>query len=407
MSWLRQSYCNPISITTHPPEIEFNGKLEMRRRRKEAPVIVWLFFFGFLCLISFGVVWGFMILPDQAGRDFGSPSVRLGPFERFTYAIRLYVNESNLMTPVDPAGEARSFKIEMGESVNSIALNLENEGLIRDAGVFRLYLIYSGLDVGIQAGEYSLSPALNAVQIAHALQDATPSEITFGVLPGWRLEEIAAALPTSGLDIKPSDFIQAAKDPTEAEIPANVKSIRSLEGFLYPDEYKLKRESTVKDLIAAMVGRFNETITPDLIKAYEREGLNLTQAVTLASIVQREAIVPEEQPLIASVFLNRLQNNMNLDSDPTIQYALGFNNTQNTWWTNPLTADDLQTPSSYNTYLNGGLPPGPICNPDSSVLQAVAYPAKTPYYYFRARCDGSGRHLFAKTYEEQLQNACP
>ncbi len=378
----------------------------MSKRRKETPVVIWLLFFGFLCLISFGVVWGFMILPDQAARDFGSPSARLGPFERFSYAIRLYFDESSLMTPVDPAGVAQPFKIEMGESVNSIALNLENEGLIRDAGAFRLFLIYSGLDVGIQAGEYSLSPALNAVQIAHALQDSTPTEITFGVLPGWRLEEIAAALPTSGLDIKPADFLQAAKDPTEDEIPANVKKIRSLEGFLYPDEYKLKRESTVKDLIAAMVGRFNETITPDLIKAYEREGLDLTQAVTLASIVQREAVVPEEQPMIASVFLNRLQNNMKLDSDPTVQYALGFNNAQNTWWTNPLTADDLQIPSSYNTYLNGGLPPGPISNPNASVLQAVAYPAKTPYYYFRARCDGSGRHLFAKTYEEQLQNAC-
>jgi UPF0755 protein len=98
---------------------------------------------------------------------------------------------------------------------------------------------------------------------------------------------------------------------------------------------------------------------------------------------------------------------MKLDSDPTVQYALGYNSTQNTWWTNPLTANDLQTQSPYNTYLNAGLPPGPIANPSISALQAVAFPAQTPYYYFRARCDGSGRHLFAATLEEQVKNACP
>ncbi|HEX7972766.1 MAG TPA: endolytic transglycosylase MltG, partial [Anaerolineales bacterium] len=131
------------------------------------------------------------------------------------------------------------------------------------------------------------------------------------------------------------------------------------------------------------------------------------EGVILASMVQREAIVSQEMPLIASVFLNRQSANMKLDSDPTVQYALGYNPDQKTWWTNPLSLDNLQVDSPYNTYQRAGLPPGPISNPGLSALQAVAFPAKTPYYFFRAACDGSGRHTFAKTFEEHVKNACP
>jgi UPF0755 protein len=127
----------------------------------------------------------------------------------------------------------------------------------------------------------------------------------------------------------------------------------------------------------------------------------------MASIVQREGVDPNEHSLIASVFYNRLAAGMRLESDPTTQYALGYNENQQTWWTNPLTYDDLAVNSAYNTYQVNGLPPGPISNPGLNALQAVAKPAQTPYYYFRAKCDGSGDHEFATTYDEHLQNACP
>ena len=129
--------------------------------------------------------------------------------------------------------------------------------------------------------------------------------------------------------------------------------------------------------------------------------------MTLASIIQREAIVPEEQPTIASVFINRLVAGMPLETDPTIQYALGFNKGLNTWWKVPLSVDDLVVISPYNTYQNRGLPPGPICNPSLSALQAVANPAQTPYLYFRARCDNSHLHSFSETYQQHLNNGCP
>jgi UPF0755 protein len=123
--------------------------------------------------------------------------------------------------------------------------------------------------------------------------------------------------------------------------------------------------------------------------------------------VQREAMVDDEQPVIASVFYNRLAAGMTLSSDPTVQYAIGFVNDTKTWWKNPLSADDLTIDSPYNTYIYKGLPPGPISNPSLSALRAAAFPATTNYYYFRARCDGSHRHNFAETYQQHLQNACP
>ena len=129
--------------------------------------------------------------------------------------------------------------------------------------------------------------------------------------------------------------------------------------------------------------------------------------MTLASIVQREAVDRDEMPMIASVFYNRLEISMKLETDPTVQYALGYNSAQNSWWTTPLTYTHLEVLSPYNTYIYSGLPPTPIANPSLAALQAVAFPAQTPYYYFRAACDGSGTHNFSETYEQHLQYACP
>jgi UPF0755 protein len=123
--------------------------------------------------------------------------------------------------------------------------------------------------------------------------------------------------------------------------------------------------------------------------------------------VERESVNEEEMPLIASVFLNRLSIDMKLDADSTVQYALGYNESQQTWWTNPLRGEDLTIDSAYNTYLYPGLPPGPIANPSLNALRAVAFPGQTPYFYFRAACDGSGNHLFAETFEQHVENACP
>jgi UPF0755 protein len=142
------------------------------------------------------------------------------------------------------------------------------------------------------------------------------------------------------------------------------------------------------------------------LKNYKKNGLSLYQAVTLASIIEKEAVIPEEGPMIASVFYNRLAVGMKLESDPTVQYAIGYVNETKTWWKNPLTANDLMVQSVYNTYQNPGLPHAPISNPGYSALYSVAFPETTNYYYFRAACDNSGKHVFSETFQEHLQNSC-
>jgi UPF0755 protein len=381
----------------------------MKRRRSILPLLFILFLGSMLCLVIAGAGWAYLQLPALAEKSFGAPGTQLSVTDRVVFSAQLFLNRNDILEPVNTGGKAVPFQVALGESVPSLADRLEKDGIIRSASAFRLYLLYSGLDTGVQAGEYQLSPALNTLQIAHTLQDATPTEVLFRILPGWRAEEIAAALPTSGLKVTQEEFLKLVDDPAAEDVllPDGWPALKSLEGFLYPDSYRLKRDISAKEMVETFLKRFDEQIPADLREALSRQGYDLEKAVGLASIVQREAIVTDEQPIIASVFVNRLNSGMKLDSDPTVQYAIGYNETQKTWWTNPLTAADLNYNSSFNTYLYPGIPPGPICNPSLSAIQAVAYPAQTPYYYFRAKCDHSGRHSFAKTYDEHLQNGCP
>lgn len=379
----------------------------MKKRRSGFCIILPLLIF-LLVLVGGGAVWYTNRIVQHVTDTFGSPAPELTPVQRLTYAFRLIFSEKDLTQPVDPNGHDQQFQISLGEPVGLIASRLEQAGVIRNADIFRIYLIYAGLDTKLQAGDYKLNPAMPAIAVASRLMDATPEEVAFNILPGWRAEEIAATLPTSGLEISPEDFMKAVKNPPVG-IPLKhpLAEILEMEGFLFPDAYQLKRSISLDQMLIAILENFDAHLTADIQQGFKNQGLSLYQGIILASIVQREAVVEEEQPIIASVFYNRLAKGMTLDSDPTVQFALGYNDKQKSWWTNPLTGDDLKVASAYNTYLNAGLPPGPISNPGISALQAVAHPAKTPYYYFRARCDGSRKHNFAVTYEEQIQNACP
>ena len=353
-----------------------------------------------VCLFS-----AIVYLPLQATRIYGAPTPALGIFQRIQYSALLLWYDGLLTRPLDTNGTEQPFTIETGESVISIANHLQIVGLIRDSESFRAYLVYSGLDTTIQSGDYKLSAAMSAIEVARELQDATPEEVTFVILPGWRIEEIAASLSTSGLSITPEEFISAAQHP-----PGGfdfLSGATTTEGFLYPDSYILPRGTSADQMIDAFVRNFGLRLSSDVKSAVDRQGLTVYQAVTIASLVEREAVRDEEKPLIASVFLNRLKVGMKLDSDPTVQYALGYDLVAGTWWRNPLSLVDLQFNSPYNTYLYAGLPPAPIANPGLSALHAVAFPADTLYYFFRAKCDGSRTHEFAETFEDHLENACP
>ena len=347
----------------------------------------------------------FITIPGQAARIYGPPAPWLTVSQRVQYSARLLWYDGLLTRPLNPAGNERNFKIAPGDSVFAIALSLQETGLIRDAESFRAYLVYSGLDTSVQAGEYKLSAAMSAIDVAHELQDATSEEVTFVILPGWRMEEIAAALPNSGLAVTPEEFLSAAHDP-----PGGFDFLDgqpSAEGFFAPEAYVFSRNATTEDVTNEVLRNFRRWLNSELAIGFEEQGLSVYDAVIVASIVEREAVKNEEKPLIASVYLNRLAVGMKLEADPTIQYALGFDAPDGTWWKNPLTLEDLDFDSPFNTYLYAGLPPTPISNPGLESLRAVAYPASTPYYFFRARCDESGYHSFAETFEEHLANACP
>ena len=360
------------------------------------PVLYFILFI-LLCLALFF----FAFIPFTAARLYGPASPHLGLFSRVQYSMRVLWDDGLLIAPADTNGTNIQFTVGAGESVSEVAQQLEGFGLILDAGAFRDYLIYTGLDQSLQAGDYDLSSAMSIVDIARAMQDATPNDVTFVVLAGWRMEEIAASLPTSGLDAAPETFLQSARQPLNYDF---LEGAATNEGFFLPDAYILPRSTDAQGLVEALVRNFSLHLTPELKKGFSDQNLTVVQAVILASMVEREAIKVEEMPLIASVFLNRINAGWKLDSDPTIQYALGFDGN---WWPNPLTAADLEIDSPYNTYLITGLPPAPIANPSLEALRAVAAPAQTTYFFFRARCDGSGYHDFAETLEEHINNGCP
>ena len=343
-------------------------------------------------------------IPARASLLYGPPARALSISDRIEYSTRLLSHGDLLTTPLNPNGVEQTFRIEQGESIASVATRLEQSSIIVNAQAFYDYVVYTGLDLTIQAGDYTLNPALSIIDITRALQDSTPEDINFVILSGWRMEEIAASLPTSGLDISLEAFIAAAQTPPQV---LALPSSSTMEGFFLPDSYILPRSTTVDQLLEAIARNFALHISDDMRAGFAAQGLDVYQAVTLASIVERESINDDEMPLIASVFINRLNIGMTLGSDPTVQYALGYDSIGQTWWTNPLSLDDLKFDSPYNTYIYAGLPPGPIANPSLEALQAAAFPEVSPYYYFQAACDNSGYHIFAVTFEEHLANGCP
>jgi UPF0755 protein len=379
----------------------------MRQKKRKNKGCTTFLFVLFIIISIFAFIFLYSV-PKKVARELGQSGSSLNPFQRVAIASNLVNEIETLKSPLSNVGDEMDFVVSEGESVQMICLRLERSGLIKAAEKFRLYLIYTGLDRQIRSGSFKLSPSISPIEISRVLTDLNRTSIPFSILPGWRLEDIASSLPTSGLTIEIQEFLDLAYNPSvDLQILIDLPDRASLEGYLFPDIYQVSRDISLQALLVQILERFNSTLTSDLRSAFSTQGFSLHEAVTLASIIQREAIIGEERPLIASVFYNRLESGMYLETDPTVQYALGFQEASNTWWKSPLFFKDLEINSLYNTYQHPGLPPGPISNPDLTSLMAVGYPAQTAYFYFRAKCDGSQLHNFAITFEEHLANECP
>ncbi|MGQ9568492.1 MAG: endolytic transglycosylase MltG [Anaerolineae bacterium] len=342
----------------------------------------------------------------QAGA--GTVTVSLGSPEDVLIGLYLQLRQGDLARPAGQDDILIPFRVEPGETAGMVALRLEEAGLVHDAGLFSLYMRYRGLDTRLEAGEYRLSPRMTIPEIAEALQHGRIQEVVVTVVEGWRMEEIAEVLEREGVT-NAEAFKAVVHGDVRPEVWAQYSFLQDrppgagLEGFLFPDTYRFPRNADALDVVRRMVERFGEQFTPEMQAQARGQGLSVFATVTLASIVEREAVVPEERPLIAAVFLNRLAQGMYLQADPTVQYALGYQPETGDWWLRPLPVEALTAVESpYNTYLHPGLPPGPICNPGLSSIQAVLNPADTDYLFFLARGDGS--HVFARTYEEHMEN---
>ena len=373
-------------------------------RSKTNPSIP-VFLILLLFFVGAAIVW--LGVPLLAENSFGNSADNLSPYQRWSYSLQMLLHEKQLITPVNRAGSEVSFTIPSGASVTSVAMDLEKRGFISNWQAFRYYIIYKGFDTQIKAGEFILSPSMSVLEISEAIQSTYTAEVPFYIYPGWRAEEVAAALPSSGIEVTPEEFLSLVQNPEVLDLPVNLQGLPSLEGFLFPGSYVVDRKSTAQELVLTFVRRFNETVTPEIQAQLQVNGLSFYQGIILASIIQRETFYDGERAMMASVFYNRISAGMKLETDPTVQYALGYSEQWSGWWKTPLLLSDLEIQSPFNTYIIPGLPDRPISNPDLPSILAVTQPENSPYFYFRAKCDNSGTHIFSETFEEHVGNSCP
>lgn len=298
------------------------------------------------------------------------------------FGFYLYFKEGSL--PVNKNNKTtKIFVISKGESLTSIINRLSREGLIRNKLVFYLLVKKLGIEKKIQAGDFRLSPSMSAEEIAKNLTHGT-LDLWVTIIEGLRKEEIAQII-NQNFNIPEVEFIKFVK-----------------EGYLFPDTYLIPKNADLEMILKIFESNFNQKINENIRKEIKNKGLTLDEVLTIASLVEREAKYSEDRPLVASVIFNRLNSNMKLDIDATVQYALGYQIKEKTWWKRNLTKQDLEIVSPYNTYKVVGLPPTPIANPGLDSIKAVINAPKTDYYYYIS--DKSGRLHFAKTLEEHNEN---
>ena len=303
-----------------------------------------------------------------------------------------------------PANDIATVTIEDGAGAKDIADDLEGAGVIQSARLFRVLVAFMGIENELQAGDYEFDQGMTTLVVIDRIHNGVTAPLMVTVPEGLRFEEIANLLEEKGV-LSKGDFLSAVKEGySESFLPENAGE-RNLNGYLFPATYGFSRSTSGRQAVQQMLDAFDEQVVTEVQPQLETTGLTLDQVITLASIVEREAVKPEERPLIASVYLNRMKVGIALQADPTVQFALA-NAPQSVarygYWKKALSLADLEIDSPYNTYKNSGLPPGPIACPGLDSIRAVVRPARTNYLFFVAKDDGS--HVFAETLEEHLRN---
>ncbi len=339
------------------------------RRRRTSPIISAIVFFVPVLLIAAGLWWFFDELQPVNASDKSTVTVTVPP----------------------------------NSGVRAIADQLSDARLIRNKYTFIAAVALSGLGKDLKAGTFSLSPSMSATAIAREIvkRNAAP-EVTLTIPEGWTTAQIAAYLEQKGIG-KKEDFISAAGvSDSRTILPgrqydflAGRPTAATLEGYLFPDTYRVFPDATAADVVKKMLDNFGTKVTPEVRATIEARGMTVFSVVTLASIVEREVRKDEDRAMVADIFLRRLAIGMPLESDATVNYVTGKNSLQPT-------ISDTEIESPYNTYRNKGLPPGPINNPGLSSITAVINPRPNSYLYFLT--DSAGGVHYGTTYEQHLAN---
>jgi UPF0755 protein len=313
--------------------------------------------------------------------------------------IWLFIN----IQPVRAKGTA-VLDIQKGDTLGQVATMLQSKGIIKNALVFRAYSHFATPALSVKAGHYILAKGTSFGELLHELHMGQSSWDTVMVtIPeGFTVKQIAMRLQAEGVCSEQS-FLEAEQhgsfdEPFLKNIGQSPQVKYRLEGYLFPDTYDFTKNESAHEVIDDMLRNFLRHVDANLVHEMNNKGITLQQTITEASLIEKEARVNSERKLIASVINNRLtaKPSMKLQIDATIEYILGHQNV--------VTDADLHVNDPYNTYLYPGLPPGPIANPGLASIDAVLQPAKTNYYYYVVKNNGSGEHYFAHTYAQQLKN---
>ncbi|PSB16657.1 endolytic transglycosylase MltG [filamentous cyanobacterium CCP1] len=291
---------------------------------------------------------------------------------------------------------AVQLQVPPGSTAQEIGENLKAIGLIRSTTAWNLWTRWQTLrdrSGSFQAGTYEISPTEPLEVIASKIWTGSITERSFTIPEGWSIREMAAYFEDQGF-FSAEEFVAATQQIPTEQYPWLSPDLPHLEGFLYPDTYKVAEDTSPTAIVYQMLDRFEEVALPIYENGQARTNYTFLEWVTLASIVEKETVVDEERPEIAGVFARRLQEGIPLGADPTVEYALGIRQTED----QPLTYAQVSVPSPYNTYINAGLPPTPIASPGISSLDVSIEPPDTEYLYFVARYDGT--HVFSRTLAE-------
>ncbi|HWF43360.1 MAG TPA: endolytic transglycosylase MltG [Candidatus Kapabacteria bacterium] len=283
--------------------------------------------------------------------------------------------------------------IPRGMTVSQLADSLDVHHLLRSKWTFQIAARVLDAAKDLHAGLYRITPGLSNMEVVRRLTGSEYSLILQATFPEGITMYHAASIAKEKLGLDSGIFMRFATDTAFIHGLGIPQEAQSAEGYLFPDTYEFLLSADPKGLITRMIKRWKHIVADSLYARSDEDEYSMPEIMTLASIVEAEARVPQERDTIAGVYFNRLHIGMKLDADPTVQYGLHL--------TRPITHDDLEQPTAYNTYLNKGLPPGPICNPGAASIRAALYPAKHPFLYFVARRDGSGGHFFSRTLSEQ------